>query len=82
MNRTLYKHPDGFRIVYSHLSRSLGCCHDEDEFVLDIPIGETGLIDLGLALVSLAFELRSLAPESEAGAEMARLLATLPGGAK
>ncbi len=59
MNRTLYQHPDGFRIVYCHLSRSLECCHDEDEYVLDIPIGEAGLIDLGLALVSLGFELRS-----------------------
>ena len=59
MNRNLYTHPDGFRINYCHLSRSMECRDESDDFTLDIPIGETGLIDLGLALVALGFELRN-----------------------
>jgi hypothetical protein len=59
MNRNLYTHPDGFRINYCHLSRSLECSNEPDAFTLDIPIGEAGLIDLGLALVALGFELRN-----------------------
>ncbi len=59
MNRNLYAHPDGFRINYCHLSRSMECRDESDDFTLDIPIGETGLIDLGLALVALGFELRN-----------------------
>ncbi len=60
MSRTLCQHPDGFKVSYSHLSRSLECCNESDDSTLDdIPIGETGLIDLGLALVALGFELRN-----------------------
>lgn len=59
MNRTIYKHPDGFRLCYSHDLRVLACCDDTSEDAIDIPIGEIGLIDLGLALVSLGFELRN-----------------------
>lgn len=59
MNRTLYKHPDGFRIRYSDLTRTLECFDEADGYVLEVPIGETGLIDFGLALVALGFELRN-----------------------
>ena len=59
MNRTLYTHPEGFKIRYSDLTRTLECFDEADGYVLEVPIGEAGLIGLGLALVALGFELRN-----------------------
>ncbi len=44
--RSLYLHPDGFPIVCSDLTRTLECHDDADRLLVEIPIGETGLIDL------------------------------------
>ena len=59
MNRTVYQHPDGFGISYNSELRSLECFDSAAEELIDIPIGEIGLLDLGLALITLAFEMRN-----------------------
>lgn len=59
MTRELYQHPDGHRIRYSDLTRTLECFDQADARIVETPIGAGGLIDLGLALVALGFELRN-----------------------
>lgn len=61
----VYLHPDGFKISYSHLSRSLECCDESDSFTLDIPIGPDGLIALGLALIAAGHALNVNAKGAE-----------------
>lgn len=47
---TLYTHPESKSIAYSHGHIVI----TDDEIVTTIPIGELGLLDLGLKLLALA----------------------------
>lgn len=57
MNRNVYAHPDGFYINYDAKELRLEAGFDASCHY--VPIGDAGLIDLGLALVALGFELRN-----------------------
>jgi len=67
MNRTVYKHPDGFTL--SSKGNAL-IATDSDGDAVSLPIGSTGLKELGLALLALAAKQEEKFTSERAGAVM------------
>ena len=67
MSRIVYKHPDGFTL--SSMGNAL-IATDHDGDAVSLPIGSTGLKELGLALLALADKQEDKFTSERAGAVM------------
>ena len=65
--RTVYSHPDGFALAFN--DRTL-IATDDDGKAVSLPIGPTGLAELGHALLALAAEQEEKFTSERAGAGM------------
>jgi hypothetical protein len=67
MNRTVYNHPDGFTLAFNDNALT---ATDDDGDAVSLPIGSTGLKELGFALLALAAEQDDEFASERAGAVM------------
>ena len=67
LNNTLYEHPDGFTLDFDDNSL---IATDDDGKAVSLPIGPTGLKELGNALLVLAAEQEDTFTSERAGAAM------------
>ena len=67
MNRTVYSHPDGFTLAFNDHTL---IATDDDGKAVSLPIGPTGLKELGNDLLALAAEQEEKFTSERAGAAM------------
>lgn len=67
MNRTIYSHPDGFMLAFNDNALT---ATDDDGDAVSLPIGSTGLKELGRALLALAAKQEEKFTSERAGAVM------------
>ena len=67
MSHTVYNHPDGFTLAFNDNALT---ATDDDGDAVSLPIGSTGLKELGFALLALAAEQEDEFASERAGAAM------------